>query len=60
MNGVPVIVIFEGGQSELLASVVAQIYAYLIQHPSRGPQGLALYVELRYMMSALMMGGWFE
>ena len=55
MNGVPVIVIFEGGQSELLASVVAQIYAYLIQHPSRGPQGLALYVELRYMMASLMM-----
>ena len=60
MNGVPVIVIFEGGQSELLASVVAQIYAYLIQHPSRGPQGLALYVELRYMMASLMMGEWFD
>ena len=60
MNGVPVIVIFEGGQSELLASVVAQIYAYLIQHPTRGPQGLALYVELRYMMAALMMGEWFD
>lgn len=60
MNGVPAIVIFEGGQSELLASVVAQIYAYLIQHPSRGPQGLALYVELRYMMASLMMGEWFD
>ena len=60
MNGVPVIVIFEGGQSELLTSVVAQIYAYLIQHPSRGPQGLALYVELRYMMASLMMGEWFD
>ena len=60
MNGVPVIVIFEGGQSELLASVVAQIYAYLIQHPTRGPQGLALYVELRYMMASLMMGEWFD
>ena len=60
MNGVPVIVVFEGGQSELLASVVAQIYAYLIQHPSRGPQGLALYVELRYMMASLMMGEWFD
>ena len=60
MNGVPVIVIFEGGQSELLASVVAQIYAYLIQHPTRGPQGLALYVELRYMIASLMMGEWFD
>ena len=35
MNGVPAIVIFEGGQSELLANVVAQIYAHLLQHPSR-------------------------
>ena len=60
MNGVPAIVIFEGGQSELLASVVAQIYAFLIQHPSRGPQGLALYVELRYMMASLMLGEWYE
>ncbi len=60
MKGVLAIVIFEGGQSELLASVVAQIYAYLIQHPSRGPQGLALYVELRYMMASLMMGEWFD
>ena len=60
MNGVPVIVIFEGGQSELLASVVVQIYAYLIQHPTRGPQGLALYVELRYMIASLMMGEWFD
>ena len=34
MNGVPAIVIFEGGQSELLANVVAQIYAHLLQHPS--------------------------
>ena len=60
MNGIPVIVIFEGGQSELLASVVAQIYAYLIQHPTRGPQGLALYVELHHMMDAILMGDWFE
>ena len=60
MNGVPAVIIFEGGQSELLANVVAQIYAYLIQHPSRGPKGLALYVELRYMMASLMMGGWFD
>ena len=49
MNGVPAIVIFEGGQSELLANVVAQIYAHLLQHPSRDPVGLAVYVELRYM-----------
>ena len=60
MNGVPAIVIFEGGQSELLANVVAQIYAHLLQHPSRDPVGLAVYVELRYMTDALMLGEWFE
>ena len=60
MNGVPAVIIFEGSQSELLANVVAQIYAHLLQHPFRGPQGLALYVELRYMMGSLMAGEWFE
>mgnify|MGYP000369209195 CR=1 FL=1 len=60
MNGVPAIVIFEGGQSELLANVVAQIYAHLLQHPSRDPVGLAVYVELRYMTASLMLGEWFE
>ena len=60
MNGVPVIVIFEGVQSELLANVVAQLYAHLLQHPSRDPVGLAVYVELRYMTASLMLGEWFE
>ena len=60
MNGVPAIVIFEGGQSELLANVVAQIYAHLLQHPSHDPVGLAVYVELRYMTASLMMGNWFD
>ena len=60
MNGVPVIVIFEGGQAELLANVVAQIYAYLLQHPFHDPVGLALYVELRCMTASLMLGEWFE
>ena len=52
--------IFEGGQSELLANVVAQIYAHLLQHPSRDPVGLSVYVELRYMTASLMLGEWFE
>ena len=56
MNGVPAIVIFEGGQSELLANVVAQIYAHLLQHHFRDPVGLAVYVELRYMTASLMLG----
>ena len=60
MNGVPAIIIFEGSQSELLANVVAQIYAHLLQHPSRDPVGLAVYVELRYMTASLMLGEWFE
>ena len=60
MNGVPAIVIFEGGQSELLANVVAQIYAHLLQHHFRDPVGLAVYVELRYMTASLMLGEWFE
>ena len=41
-------------------SVVAQIYAHLLQHPSRDPVGLALYVELRYMAVSLMLGEWYE
>ena len=45
MNGVPAIVIF---------------YAHLLQHPSRDPVGLAVYVELRYMTASLMLGEWFE
>ena len=60
MIGAPAIVIFQGGQSELLANVVAQIYAHLLQHPSRDPVGLAVYVELRYMTASLMLGEWFE
>ena len=60
MNGVPAIVIFEGSQSELLANVVAQIYAHLLQHPFHDPVGLAVCVELRYMTDALMLGEWVE
>ena len=60
MSGVPAVIIFEGGQSELLANVVAQIYAHLLQHPSHDPVGLAVYVELRYMTASLMIGEWFE
>ena len=60
MSGIPAVIIFEGGQSELLANVVAQIYAHLLQHPFRDPVGLALYVELRYMTASLMLVEWFE
>ena len=33
---------------------------YLLQHPIHCPMGLALYVELRYMTDALMLGEWYE
>ena len=60
MNHVWGSVVFEGSPARMLASVVAQIYAYLLQHPSSDPVGLALYVELRYMTASLMLGEWFE
>ena len=60
MQGVSGVIVYEGRQTQLLANVVAQIYAYLLQHPSRDPVGLALYVELRYMTASLMLGEWFE
>ena len=63
VNGVPdapSVVIFEGDQMELLANLVAQNYAHLLRHPSGGPLGLVLYVELRYMMASLMLGEWFD
>lgn len=60
MNHVWGSVVFEGSPARMLASVVAQIYAYLLQHPSSDPVGLALYVELRYMAVSLMLGEWYE
>ena len=60
MHGTPGGINFEGSQVQLLANVVAQIYAHLIQHPFHDPVGLALYVELHYMTAALMLGEWFD
>lgn len=51
---------FEGNPTQALANVMAQIYAYLILHPFHDPRGLALYMELQYMMDSLMLGEWFE
>ena len=59
-GGVPAIVIFEGGQVCDSANALAQIYACLLQCPLRDPVGLAVYVELRYMMASLMLGEWFD
>lgn len=60
MDGVSEVMFSEGRLAELLANVVAQVYAHLILHPFHDPEGLALYVELRAMAAALMMGEWFE
>ena len=60
MSDVPAVIIFDGGKTELLANVVAQVYAYLLQHPFNNPVGLALYVELRCMAASLMLGEWYE
>ena len=60
MSDVPAVIIFDGGKAELLANMVAQVYAYLLQHPFNDPVGLALYVELRCMAASLMLGEWYE
>ena len=40
MSDVPAVIIFDGGKTELLANVVAQVYAYLLQHPFNDLWGL--------------------
>ena len=52
--------IMEGRGAELLADVLAQVYACLILRPLHTPAGMGLYMELLYMMEALMLGEWFE
>lgn len=60
MNHICGSVMFKGSPAELLASVVAQVYAHLLQNPFDDPVGLALYVELQCMMASLMLGEWYE
>lgn len=60
LNGNPEILFFEGTQVELLANLVAQVYARLLQNLPGGSEGLALLVELQHMMGILMIGEWFE
>ena len=50
----------EGRGAELLADVLAQVYACLILRPLHTPAGMGLYMELFYMMEALMLGEWFD
>ena len=60
MNHICGSVMFKVSPAELLASVVAQVYAHLLQKPFDDPVGLALYVELQCMMASLMLGEWYE
>ena len=46
--------------STILSDVVAQFYAYLSGCMFNDPVGMAIYAELHYMMSSLMLGEWFE
>lgn len=52
--------IMEGRGAELLADVLAQVYACLVLRPLHTPAGMGLYMELLYMMEALMLGEWFD
>ena len=52
--------IMEGRGAEILADVLAQVYACLILRPLHTPAGMGLYMELLYMMKALMLGEWFD
>ena len=54
------VMVLEGSGAQLLADVLAQVYAYIILHPMDGPTGLAIYLELHYMVDCLMHGEWFE
>ena len=52
--------ILEGTEAKILSDVVAQFYAYLSGCMFNDPVGMAIYAELHYMMSSLMLGEWFE
>ena len=52
--------ILKGTEAKILSDVVAQFYAYLSGCMFNDPVGMAIYAELHYMMSSLMLGEWFE
>lgn len=52
--------VLEGTEAQILADVVAQFYAYLTKCIFNDPVGMAIYVELHYMMTSLMLGEWFD
>lgn len=52
--------VLEGTEAKILSDVVAQFYAYLSGCMFNDTVGTAIYAELHYMMSSLMLGEWFE
>ena len=52
--------VLEGTEVQILADVVAQLYACLTECRFVGPLGLAAYAELSSMAASLMLGEWFE
>ena len=52
--------VLEGTEVQILADVVAQLYACLTECRFVGPLGLAAYAELSGMMASLMLGEWFD
>ena len=57
MNGV---LLLRGSGTQLMAETLAQICAQIVLHPPEGADGLALCLELDYMMDCLLFGDWFE
>lgn len=54
------LIYLKGHPSQILADVLAQIYAHLIQRAFHDSAGMAVYAELNYMMASLMLGEWFD
>ena len=52
--------VLEGTETQILSDVVAQFYAYLTGFKFSDPVGMAIYVELHFMMVSLMLGEWYE
>ena len=52
--------VLEGTEVQILADVVAQLYACLTECRFVGPLGLAAYAELSNMAASLMLGEWFD
>ena len=50
----------EGTEGQILADVVAQLYACLTECRFAGPLGLAAYAELSSMAASLMLGERFD